>query len=153
MSKKTIRAETADMPMKWHNFLIYFSLWATPITFLVMGLTTMTGYIYGDAAAQMYADYKGLRVGDILLGLCSIGIGVYALFVRSALANFKKGAPKKLNVLYILNTAFALLQALLTLVILGGSMGDQALTSAIGCVIAIGINSVYCGKRAHLFIN
>lgn len=153
MREKKKWRQAAELPMKWHKFLIQFPLWAIPVIFIVMGLILMTGYIYGDSAAQMYADNNGLRVCDIIVGLCSVGIGVYAVFVRYALVGLKAGAPKKLSLLFLLNGAFALVQALLMWLIMGTSLGADVALSLVGCVLMVCIHRVYYGKRAHLFVN
>ncbi len=59
--------------MKWHKFLVNFSLWAGAVLNLIMG-------------------FACLAEGAPLYGLVLIGAAAYAIYVRFQLAKFKKNA-------------------------------------------------------------
>ncbi len=73
----TTENTTAAYGMKWHNFLVYFSLWAGAVLNFVMG------------AACLFE-------GAPLYGLVLIGAAAYAIYSRFQLASFKKNAYKHL---------------------------------------------------------
>lgn len=58
---------------KWHNFLIYFSLWIGAFLNALFGLAC-------------------LLEGEFLFGILSVGIAAYTIFARFQLANFKVNA-------------------------------------------------------------
>ena len=59
--------------MKWHNFLIYFSLWAAAILNVIIGFMSIAG-------------------GAPLYGIVVIGAAAYLIFARFQLANLKAKA-------------------------------------------------------------
>ena len=63
--------------MKWHKFLVNFSLWAGAVLNLIMG-------------------FACLAEGAPLYGLALIGAAAYSIYVRFQLAKFKKNAYKHL---------------------------------------------------------
>lgn len=64
---------TTAYGLKWHNFLIYFSLWASALLNIALGLTCMAE-------------------GDPLYGFVLVCAAVYTIFVRFQLAAFKENA-------------------------------------------------------------
>jgi len=68
---------TAAYGLKWHNFLVYFSLWAGAVLNFIMGIACMAE-------------------GAHLYGLALIVAAFYGVYTRFRLANFKKNAYKHL---------------------------------------------------------
>ena len=126
-------APTQELPMKWYKFVIYFQLFANAILNFINGFSSI-------GTAIDYGDTRG-----ILHGLCTIGLGIAALVIRSGLKNFKANAPKRYYGFMFGGVIVDLL------------FGAQATSYFLGSVIGIGIvvacNVVYFNKRKHLFVN
>ena len=58
-----------DMPMNWHNFLIYFLLWANAVTMIGTGLMLLTGVHYVGLADLVYDGFEALRSVDMFVAL------------------------------------------------------------------------------------
>lgn len=94
--------------MKWHNFLIYFSLWAGAILNALIGVVCFTE-------------------GMPLYGVVLIGAAVYTVFVRFQLANLKKNAYKHLLAAQLIVIAADLL-------FVGAEITSVASSVAVCCV-------------------
>lgn len=150
------RQQTLDMPMKWHNFLIYFSLWANAVMNVINGFTYFTGMHYGGErdAEYIYSLFPGMKPVDCIAGLVCIAIAVLALVTRFSLAGFKSNGPKLLLCMYGANLAFALLYPLMTAGVTSIPFGELfEVSNLISGGVMIACNRVYYDKRAHLFVN
>ena len=144
--------------MKWHNFLIYFSLWLSMLFSVGYGLFIGFGMHYGgDGSAQLVYAYSGmLRVVDILYLLASLVMAVYTFKTRQKLANYKKDGPVWLVRLYILNLVVEVIYLVLVcvtvpeLISFGDMLGDL-MQPAITAVVMAYVNKTYYGKRAAIF--
>lgn len=157
-------AKAKTQGLKWFHFLIYFVLWLNAIVFALNGIMQLTGASYeilGIAAEDMYATYPTLKTVDLVFGVSYLVFALFCIITRSRLAHFKKGAPSMLIAFYVLSALITIgstvaggvamrlePQDLLNLFI-----EENFLSSIIGTVIAILINKVYFGKRAHMFVN
>jgi len=127
-------APATDLPMKWYKFVIYFQLFLSAVLNFFSGL--------GNIGNGM--DYNDTKM--IFYGLCVIGLGVFALVVRSGLKNFKANAPKQYYFLLfggvILNVLFGYTYPIANFV-----------GTIIGTGIVVACNVVYFNKRKQLFVN
>ena len=143
--------------MKWHKFLIYFALWASAVVNLSSALQYLTGAIYGTDAAYVYAYYDGLSMLDKGMGIFLLGMAIFAIVTRFALAGFKAGAPKKLLAIYALNIVSGFAYILLASMVTGFSVGElldtSVITSAITSVIILFYNKSYYEARKEMFVN
>ena len=152
----TYNTET-DMPMKWHKFLIYFSLWLSALGAVASGAQLLTGSQYGtgDVIAQVYEMYGGLKTIDMLFGILYIALAAFFIYTRFQLAGFKEGAPRKLMIAYILSFVLYVGYALAASSAVGipfrELMTSQVASSIAGSVVMIIANNVYYKKRQHLF--
>ena len=144
-----------EPPMKWHKFLIYFGLWASALIEVVNGVQLLNGSIYEGQADAVYQYYAGLESADKIFGILMIAIGAFGIYTRFQLAGFKKGAPGKLVMNYILGS---IVPAGYLLVVSGiakvsiNEVASPAITSTIvSCIVFTFICRTYYGKRAHLF--
>ena len=155
MSQEYNTAPNATLPMGWHKFLIYFSLWASALFCVVTGIMTFSGSHYGGYAQEMYAIFGGMRAVDIAFGLIWIAIGAYAVLTRFALARFRKGASQKLTVLYGANVAANVLYMILASSVMGislwGEMDGSSYSSLAVSIVMIFVNRAYYAKRASMF--
>lgn len=144
-----------DIPMSWHNFLIYFLLWANAVTMIGTGLMLFTGVHYVGLANLIYDHFEDLRSVDIFVAVLCFYLAAYAVITRFSLANRKSGAPSLLMGYYAANAVVALLYLLLTSAMTGMPLGPFAtfvIYFIIGdSVVFLLINSVYYSRRAHLF--
>lgn len=143
-----------ELPMKWYKFLIYVSLVLSTIMNVYSGVTSITGMQYGTAetARRLYTLYGALKPIDIIFGVLSIVLGLYALIVRQKLAHFKKDGPKHLIIMYTMSIVMSALYIIAAFAATGILALDIATAFALGLQICIVIaNKVYFDKRAHLF--
>lgn len=147
-----------ELTMKWHNFLIYFSLWAGGILSIVSGCQVMTGTHYGLGASdleRLYSLYGSLKTVDLIFGVLMIVAGVFLIYTRFQLAGFKEGAPNKLTICYALNLVVSLAYIFAAAgainepatELMDASTGSTIVTS----IVMIIVNRIYYAKRAHLF--
>ena len=143
--------------MKWHQFLIYFALWASAVMAVLNGARLLTGSHYGseEVTKQVYTYYEGLKSADTFFGVLLMGLAAYLIYTRFQLAGFKKGAPQKLLIAYGLNLALNVGYILTVSNVTKLSMSelmDSSTSSGIVISIAMLIaNYLYYQKRAHLF--
>ena len=143
-----------DMPMGWHKFLIYFSLWAGAVVNLINGFQLLTGAQYEDNADWIYSMYGGLRGVDMLFGAAILALAAACIYVRFQLAGYKRNAPNLLMYLYVANVVVTLAYPLLVSMTTPLSFGEVfSATSLVGPVAFIFINKTYYEKRMHLFVN
>lgn len=150
--------DQANTPsMKWHKFLIYFSLWAGAVLNLLNAVQYLTGSIYGSGseANLVYAYYDGLKAVDMLMAMLLIVISVFSIVTRFALAGYKARGPQMLMGLYLINMIAAVFYLVIASVVTGISLGDlvdsSTISSLISSIAMVFINKSYYGKRAHLF--
>jgi len=128
--------------MKWHKFLIYFSLWFGAVVNTLFG---------GGMLLMILTDppykYRGETGLLLMFALLSAGIllcGVWSVVIRFKLAKFKQGAPAQLFALIILVNVLSGLFLLLD--------EGVALTSVVPGIVMAFVNRYYYSKRADLFV-
>lgn len=147
-------------PMKYHNLLIYFSLFISSLFSIVTGLRYLTGHIYADEAFsidQIYTVFPVLKLVDISYGVICLGLAVYTLYTRQRLAHLKENGPVHLRSLFILSlvTSFAYLLVVSMAMNLPVNLfinSDQWI-SWISWVILLMSVRIYYNKRKSMFIN
>ena len=145
-----------EMPMKWHKYLIYFSLWAAAVMNVIAGVAALTGSVYvlrGADPEMIYRSYEGLKTFDVMLGLTDIVLAVLLIVTRFALAGYKENGPRLLMISYAVNIAFTLVCPIIAVAIrlpVGRLFGAPA---AIENIVMLAVNRIYYHKRAHLFVN
>lgn len=148
-----------EYPMKWHKFLIYFSLWLGAVLNLSSAVQYFTGSLYGGEyeAQLVYAFFDGLKAIDTLMGVVLIVIAVLCIITRFALAGYKASGPKLLFGMYLANVVVSILYIIIVSGItelgFGDLMNGSVAGSLIGSIAMAFINKVYYGKRAELFVN
>lgn len=155
VANNTKPQDTYGTPMKWHKFLIYFSLWAGAVMNVLSAVQMFTGAHYGSQtdAAFVYMVYDGLKAVDIIMAVLSLGMAALLIVARFALAGYKENGPKLLMVAYIATAAINLLYPVAASVVTGVAISELLnIGSIIGNVAMIFINKAYYDKRSHLFI-
>lgn len=169
----------SSQPMNWHKFLVYFSLWASAVGFLVYAIMYFTGAIYGSYTEGketieneylkkfLYASVSGIQAMDIIYGILLLGLSGFGFFVAYSMLKFKKGAPKLLTISYIAMAGASLLYAVIAFIMLSSNSKSvealfeaewplrgviYAFSMAIGAIVMLFINRAYYKKREHLFV-
>lgn len=168
-----------SQPMNWHKFLVYFSLWASAVGFLIYAIMYFTGAIYGSYTEGhttleneylrkfLYNSISGLQAMDIIYGVLLLALSGFGFFVAYSMLKFKKGAPKLLTISYLLTAGASLLYAVIAFVMISSkSKSVEALFEAewplrgvyvaaalfIGSIVYLFINRAYYKKREYLFV-
>jgi hypothetical protein len=155
-SDSAVRGGLREMPMLWYKMLIYFVLWISAAVNILSAYTYISG---GAQTEEALAMFPILGTLDLFYGILTVGMGVFALITRFALANYKKNAPKLIVGLYCYGFAISLIYNVTVLaltssiyepvdfIITGMSVG----TSVIMNIAMIACNYVYFKKRRRLF--
>ena len=149
-----------QFPMKWHNFLIYFALWANAVLMVLTAIASFTGSQY-DSPELIYAQIPGLKSVDICYSILCIGIAVFSIYTRYQLARFRKGAPGKFMLLQVLSAALGIGYPVALSVcskipltnLVNGSPAVSFLGTISGTAVGIYLISIYYKKRSALFVN
>ncbi|MBQ6774314.1 MAG: hypothetical protein IJP48_09680 [Synergistaceae bacterium] len=96
-------------PLKWHKCMIYFLLWAGAAVSLIEALVLLSGANKG----LVYLMYPSMQSIDIAYSLVLIALSAYQVYTRFQLAAFKRGAPRKLLLVYLAGPAALLLYMLI----------------------------------------
>ncbi len=144
--------------MKWHKFLIYFGLWLSALSYLGLAFSVMTGAHYGGSVELVARRFPGVRVVDIIYGICLLALAVGVIIARFRLAKFDWNGVKMLKIFYVapvvLSVLYAILASATTGLALSEMLDTQTLISNIAsCVIGLWVANVYYGKRKFLFHN
>ena len=146
-----------EYSMKWHNFLIYFALWAGAVLGAINGFSQITGSVYGDKTELVYDTFPSLKGFDVLFGVIIIALAVYQIYTRFQLAGYKQDAPKKLTIVYAANFAISVLYLFIvssaTGVPISQLTSESFWGSLAGCVAMIVVNKKYYENRSALFVN
>jgi hypothetical protein len=145
-------------PLKWHYFMINFSLWVGAILNFIQASIFMNGSMYGNLKQRIYTAFPQLPLVDITYGLAMIAVAVYMIYTRFQLAGFKKDAPNKLLSLFAVGIASGLIYTVAFYMATGVSlMQGKTDYKILGHVIAAAVmlisNKMYYDKRKELFVN
>ena len=146
-----------EPPMKWFKFLIYFYLWAEAVLNIIGGIGILTGASYQGQADLVYAMIDGLKGFDIFIGLYSIALGGFAIFVRFRLANYKKNGPLMIMIQYLAVAVLALIyiigmNAIVPSYILEFVDLSSMYSNLIVSIVFVIVNHIYFQKRSDMFV-
>lgn len=144
-----------NLPMNWYKFLIYVALFLGAISNAYAGIQLITGGQYQDMASWVYLYYPSLKMIDVVIGIVSIALAIFAIVVRQKLANFQSDGPKMLLMLYIGSIAMSVIYLILVAGVVGSGIVDAStmIPSLAVSVVMVIVNKMYFDKRQHLFIN
>lgn len=142
-----------QLPMKWHKFLCYFSLWLSAVLNIVAGIQ----YLNGDASlVDVYVPE--LETPNGVYGIFAILIGILCAVTAILLLKFKKNGPRILH-FTLLNSAVGTVVIMVwEALILSGYGADATVLyvsagiTLVASLIVIALNKTYYNKRAHLFV-
>lgn len=151
-----------ELPMNWHKFLVYCLLWAGAALNLIGGILCVTGMQYGSALGKelVYRIFPSLKALDIFYGISLILLAPFCAHTAYSMLKLKRGATKRLTMLYVLELAVALIYTIGCILILTknssaidiSSLLINAISTIIGGGIMIAVNHVYYKKRKNLFV-
>lgn len=149
---------SALYPMKWYKFLIYFALFFGALMNVVYGIQYLNGDIYenindGVSKEWVYAVMgSDLKTLDVIMGILMIGLGVFGVYVRFALAKFKANAPMCVYILYGANAVISLIYTIAVVSITEIELDyGREIVSIILMLVMVGLNYTYFKKRQSLF--
>ena len=150
---------TPELPMRWHKFLAYFALWLGFLHYLLQADTFINGKQYGSETQRdaVYQLFGGMKTIDALIGIAYAAVAFLSFYTAVQLIKFKRNAPQKLTILYIISATIHVLYILLTASatqLPSSELLDITVYSAIiVCAAGIFICKAYYDKRKHLFVN
>lgn len=134
-----------ELPMKWYKFLIYFYLFANAIEYFY-------NFIMSVNNATIFTNDR--RLGDLVFAVFYLGMAVYSLITRNALAKYKEIGPRLLLGSYIIIAIASVINILVFSDRLSGTSDDifiALLISVFTELIMYACNAAYFKKRDHLF--
>lgn len=143
-------------PMKYHKFLIYFSLWLGAAINLLGGIAIVTGMILGEDMQAVYAAFPGYQALNVVYGCILLLLAAVCVAVRTALARYRRRGPKMLIALLTVNLILAPLYGVLagavTRIPLGQLMDASDAAQFAGTLAIVIATFVYYKKRESLFV-
>ena len=144
-------------PMAWFKFLIYFALFAGAFGNIISGIVMLSGSHY-ENSKYVYRAFESLQTLDVIVGILSLVIAGYSIYVRVRLAGFYKNGPSSLATLYSLSVLVNLIYYIGITSILPDyivRLSDLDLSASLSMIVSavmIFVNKVYFDKRKHLFV-
>lgn len=148
-----------EFPMKWHKFMIYFSLWAGAVISLVNAWIYFTGSHYGDAsdARMVYAFYKGLKPVDVLFGILMLASAVAYIVARFKLAKLQRSGVKMVValpvIMAVLSIGYILAASGVTGLSVGELMDSSSVGSLVGAIALAFYNKRYYAERDAILVD
>ena len=148
-----------DRPLKWHKFLIYVALWLTALSCIIGGARIILLGLT-EHADNPFLQHPAIKTLNVVYGVIFIAYAVYNIYVRYQLARFRKDAPKKLLLTYVLYPVLEEAYGPIALLVIGAPasviFNARTVGRIIGAVIGTAIlyipTKIYYNKRAALFI-
>lgn len=151
------------LPMKWFQFLIYFSLFAGAVLNAIEAIRIFTGTYYvdvelGNYTMMQYTQYSGLRAMDMVYAALLLLYSGFMIYTRFALAGFRRHAPMCLTIMYVVQFVISAGYSILFVALF--ESGENLLVMATifavlvelaVCAAMILINRIYFNNRKHLF--
>ena len=142
-----------QLPMKWHKFLCYFSLWLSAV------LNIVFGFLYLSEEASLVDAYvPELETPNGVYGIFAILIGILCAVTAILLLKFKKNGPRILH-FTLLNSAVGNVVIMVWVALILSGYGADATVlyvtagiTLVASLIVIALNKTYYNKRAHLFV-
>lgn len=156
--------EPKPLPMKWHKFLVYFSLIFGAALNALVAIFLLTGLVYGENATEVYGVFPSLKTVDIVYGILLLMLAGFEVFSWWNLKGYKKNGYIYVLWVYPLNAVMSLLYGILSRRVII-SVGGSEIISGIESVFADSVRDIiiaiiitwcmklYYDKRKHLFKN
>ena len=151
-----------ELPMKWHNFLVYAGfLLSILINLGNAARTIIEMFDEGGEQYIFYGFYPSAKIIDIVFVILNVILSVFLVYIWREMLQKKKNAWKKYLVSIIVVAALNCLAKILVMIIVGTDFGGDIITQytidigmcVIFCSAMVSANNVYYKKRDHLFVN
>ena len=151
-----------ELPMKWHNFLVYVGfLLSILINLGNAARTIIEMFDEGGEQYIFYGFYPSAKIIDIVFVILNVILSVFLVYIWREMLQKKKNAWKKYLVSIIVVAALNCLAKILAMIIVGTDFGGDIITQytidigmcVIFCSAMVSANNVYYKKRDHLFVN
>ena len=151
-----------ELPMKWHNFLVYAGfLLSILINLGNAARTIIEMFDEGGEQYIFYGFYPSAKIIDIVFVMLNVILSVFLVYIWREMLQKKKNAWKKYLVSIIVVAALNCLAKILAMIIVGTDFGGDIITQytidigmcVIFCSAMVSANNVYYKKRDHLFVN
>ena len=151
-----------ELPMKWHNFLVYAGfLLSILINLGNAARTIIEMFDEGGEQYIFYGFYPSAKIIDIVFVILNVILSVFLVYIWREMLQKKKNAWKKYSVSIIVVAALNCLAKILAMIIVGTDFGGDIITQytidigmcVIFCSAMVSANNVYYKKRDHLFVN
>ena len=151
-----------ELPMKWHNFLVYAGfLLSILINLGNAARTIIEMFDEGGEQYIFYGFYPSAKIIDIVFVILNVILSVFFVYIWREMLQKKKNAWKKYLVSIIVVAALNCLAKILAMIIVGTDFGGDIITQytidigmcVIFCSAMVSANNVYYKKRDHLFVN
>jgi len=147
--------------MKWYKFIVYIQLYAMAFLNLLTAMRFVTGAQYGNDStgapvAEVVYDYygKGLKVIDTGIGIVSILLALFYIFVRIQLKNFRRQAPGLYITALAAGAGVNILYIVAVMIYTGQNLIQANMVSSIaGSVVIAVLSYIYFQKRQSMFVN
>ena len=151
-----------ELPMKWHNFLVYAGFLLSILINLGNAARTIID-MFDEGGEQyiFYGFYPSAKIIDIVFVILNVILSVFLVYIWREMLQKKKNAWKKYLVSIIVVAALNCLAKILAMIIVGTDFGGDIITQytidigmcVIFCSAMVSANNVYYKKRDHLFVN
>ncbi len=145
----------ANYSLKWHRFLMVVMILGGVLS-VISGITMITGLDYtrqGLDPEQVYRVFPGLKTWDVLYGLLTICLGIFQIYVRNQLNQFREKGPGMLRMMYILALGTQIIyRAAASSVLKVNTFDASAVGGLLSPALWMVINGAYYAKRKELFI-
>lgn len=134
-----------ELPMRWYKFLIYFYLFANAVDYFLNFITS----IYNATIPT-----NDRQLSDLIFAVFYLGMVIYFLITRDALAKYKEKGPRLLLNMYIIVTIASAINILVFSDRLNRTSNEifiMLLISVFTELIMYACNAAYFRKRNHLF--
>ena len=151
-----------ELPMKWHNFLVYAGfLLSILINLGNAARTIIEMFDEGGEQYIFYGFYPSAKIIDIVFVILNVILSVFLVYIWREMLQKKKNAWKKYLVSIIVVAVLNCLAKILAMIIVGTDFGGDIITQytidigmcVIFCSAMVSANNVYYKKRDHLFVN
>jgi len=88
--------------LKWHKFLIYFSLWFRAVACILRACNLIFGLQWGEYKEDIYSLQPKIAQIDILFGILFIALAIFIVHARFKLASFHPSSVSLLLTQFIL---------------------------------------------------
>lgn len=164
--------------MKWHKFLVYYSLWMAAISNGYYGIRYLTGGHWLGSELAIYSWFPGFKTSDLITGVACLVLSALGFVTAYKMLKLKRNAPTWLMLVYAASAFTFMLYTLSANHALGDAASSafkemaarssyissymESLTKSvtargtiytIAYAVMVVINKIYYDRRQELFVH